>query len=1033
MALGSLAAAALAGENEPRTVALIVQLDGPPALQADGARTRAAQADAARRQEAVRTAARAAGLQVRERRSFSLTIDALAVTVPEDERDRLAALPGVAAVHPDRTLTASLATSVPLVGAPDVWKRPDAGGRPVTGSGIDVAVIDTGVDATHPSLDGGTVVGGHDFVNDDEDPMDDNGHGTHVAGIVAANGDVTGVAPGASIVAYKVLNRNGSGPTSDVIAGLEAAVDPANPHRAEVVNFSLGGAEPADGPLTSAAQAAADAGVVVVASAGNSGPAAQTVGAPGQAPGVLSVGASTSGLQQPVLRMLAPAPADLRTTRWEYSANAPLQERALDVIDIGGGKIEGHDVAGKAVLLDAPGPPLQQALEAERRGAVALLIPAAGGPVQRRLESGEDGRLDSLVAAIVNDDSVTALREALAAGPVQVGLSGHDATDEIAEFSSRGPTATFATKPDLVAPGVEIRSTVPASIHPPGVARLSGTSMAAPHVAGAAALLRQLHPDWPAAAIRSALAGASKSLAGPPLESGAGRLDIPAAADAAVVADTTALSFGLAGTEERVQRTQTLTLSNVAAEPADVHVHSDSPVSVSPAALTLAPGERRAVTVTLTAEAPVEDVQGRLDVDVSGSASDLRIPYALPVRALKVVVSPDPADDRTEAFIAAPADLASPPVVDVRGPDGIVTRVDRPARPRPLVAGHARGPRRGRLPRARGGRAFGAELTGATTFEVADPGASGDWHPPGRIRSAASSTSARDRAARVRARPQPSGGLGLDRRGDELAGAARDDRDRRRAGRARAGSGAPGRPLHGPDQHGDGADLPGPGAAQRRRRPHLDHVAGARPEAARSRGHRRRRAARRRDGRGPLRRQRRRGELGTRGGTVDERRRDRARRRRPLRRRRPRAVRRRRLHRRRAHAAAHRPVRRHALRPRDRQRPPARRQHRVRRARLDRRRSHVGKLLTPPQGGRIWSLSVVGRAAYVGTFEELWVGDRDGTRWRKLHGRCRACRSATCAPTRPARGCWSRRRRPACSPRPMERAPTSASACPRCR
>ena len=70
VALGSLAAAALAGENEPRTVALIVQLDGPPALQADGARTRAAQADASRRQEAVRTAARAAGLQVRERRSF---------------------------------------------------------------------------------------------------------------------------------------------------------------------------------------------------------------------------------------------------------------------------------------------------------------------------------------------------------------------------------------------------------------------------------------------------------------------------------------------------------------------------------------------------------------------------------------------------------------------------------------------------------------------------------------------------------------------------------------------------------------------------------------------------------------------------------------------------------------------------------------------------------------------------------------------------------------------------------------------------
>ena len=223
-----------------------MELEGPAALRADAARTRTAQAETARRQDAVRTAARDAGLQVRERHAFSLTLNALAVTVPEDQRERLAALPGVAAVHPDRTVTASVDVSVPLVGAPDLWEPPDS----VTGAGIDVAVIDTGVDATHPALDGGTVVGGHDFVNNDDDPMDDNGHGTHVAGIVAANGELTGVAPGASIVAYKVLNRNGSGPTATVLAGLEAAVDPANPHRAEVVNFSLGAPEAADGPLT---------------------------------------------------------------------------------------------------------------------------------------------------------------------------------------------------------------------------------------------------------------------------------------------------------------------------------------------------------------------------------------------------------------------------------------------------------------------------------------------------------------------------------------------------------------------------------------------------------------------------------------------------------------------------------------------------------------------------------------------------------------------------------------------------------------
>ena len=123
------------------------------------------------------------------------------------------------------------------------------------------------------------------------------------------------------------------------------------------------------------------------------------------------------------------------------------------------------------------------------------------------------------------------------------------------------------------------------------------------------------------------------SIADPPLLSGAGRLDIPAAADAAVVADTTALSFGLAGTEEQVRRTKTLTLENVSTEPSDVRVKAASPVAVSPSVLRLAPGERRAVTVTLAVDAPAEDVQGWVDLDVGGRSSDLRVPYALPVRA----------------------------------------------------------------------------------------------------------------------------------------------------------------------------------------------------------------------------------------------------------------------------------------------------------------------------------------------------------------------------------------------------------------
>src|SRR5690606_39309916 len=120
---------------------------------------------------------------------------------------------------PDRTVTVALHDSVPLVGAPGVWDPPH-GGAGSTGAGVTVAVLDTGIDYTHPDLGGGfgpghKVVGGYDVVNDDPDPMDDHGHGTHVAGIVAAGGQLRGVAPAATLPAYKVLASSGHAPATD--------------------------------------------------------------------------------------------------------------------------------------------------------------------------------------------------------------------------------------------------------------------------------------------------------------------------------------------------------------------------------------------------------------------------------------------------------------------------------------------------------------------------------------------------------------------------------------------------------------------------------------------------------------------------------------------------------------------------------------------------------------------------------------------------------------------------------------------------
>ena len=206
-------------------------------------------------------------------------------------------------VYPDVTVSTTEFDSITQVGADQVWIRTDPYGRLVTGFGVVVAIIDTGVDYTHPDLGGALgptykVIGGYDFYNDDTDPMDDNGHGTHVAGVIAANGVMKGVAPGASILAYKVLGYDGSGPMSSVIAAIELATDPNSDgntvDHADVISMSLGGPGDPDDPVCVAIRNAVAAGVVVVVAAGNDGPSLGTVASPGVSPDAVTVGAIDS-------------------------------------------------------------------------------------------------------------------------------------------------------------------------------------------------------------------------------------------------------------------------------------------------------------------------------------------------------------------------------------------------------------------------------------------------------------------------------------------------------------------------------------------------------------------------------------------------------------------------------------------------------------------------------------------------------------------------------------------------------------------
>jgi serine protease AprX len=178
--------------------------------------------------------------------------------------------------------------SASLIGAPEVWT---AG---VRGHGVKIGIVDTGIDPDHPDF-AGRIVAGANFVLTGTSYHDDNGHGTHVAGIAAGDGSVQGgkyrgIAPEASLYVAKVLDAAGSGMMSWVMAGVEWAVEQG----VQVINLSLGGSGPCDGTdaLSETCDAAVAAGVVVCVAAGNLGPDAMTVGTPGCARQVITIGAS---------------------------------------------------------------------------------------------------------------------------------------------------------------------------------------------------------------------------------------------------------------------------------------------------------------------------------------------------------------------------------------------------------------------------------------------------------------------------------------------------------------------------------------------------------------------------------------------------------------------------------------------------------------------------------------------------------------------------------------------------------------------
>jgi subtilisin family serine protease len=477
------------------------------------------------------------------------------VDVPPASLDAIGRLPYVRAVYPDRSVTAYATGGVRTAAAAiDAAARVNAGSLPTRGEGMRIGVIDTGIDYTHPALGGAfgpghKVAGGWDFVNNDADPKDDAGHGTHVAGIIAADSaEISGVAPAATLFAYKVLNAQGTGVQSDVIAAIERSIDPnqdGNPaDHLDVINMSLGGPGNADDLVSRAADRAMAAGVIVVVAAGNAG-VPDSIGSPGTARTVITVGA-----------------------------------------------------------------------------------------------------LDSF--------------------------------DAVAFFSSRGPApGLLGFKPDVIAPGTAIPSTYLGGL----VVDLNGTSMAAPHVSGAAALLRKLHPAWTPAEIKSALVTTAAPLSDAVLARAAGRIDAARADAATTFIDGAGISFGLSSAKSGTfEAMRTVAVTNRAADArtfnvVPTHVPAGATLTATPATLQLAPGESKSVELRFVLDAatagfPADPFLGG-DIEFRGTAS-----FALPwfvARAARITVAYD--QPAVGVLALSPDSVMQPYIYDV-GKAEIFTRPD---------------------------------------------------------------------------------------------------------------------------------------------------------------------------------------------------------------------------------------------------------------------------------------------------------------------------------------------------------------------
>lgn len=565
--------------------------------------------------------------------NYTETINAIAALVPREKIKFIEENPNIEAIYPDVEAELERSYLTKTIHSDEVNKLKDSLGNLITGKNIVIGVVDTGVDYTHSELGGAKfpnskVIGGYDFADNDPDPMDEEGHGTHVAGIIA--GSKKGIAPDAKLRVYKVFTKTDSSTsTSLIIKGIDAAVK----DKVDIINISIGTV----GGLASGSDAqsvsvnnAITAGVIVVAAAGNKGVRSSGIEYPMSSPSsvenAISVGASDDG-QTPVLSF------NTQEIYGQYPSESPLfPEGTFELVYCGIGEksnFAGKDLKGKIALIERGKIYFgDKDLNAKDAGAIGVIVynNVSGMPKIQLLSQNNPSRIDFIPFIFISYSDGMMLRSS---SVKKISITHKYGLGLISDFTSSGPTADFYLKPDLLAPGTNIESTYLNN----GYYRLSGTSMASPAVAGACALIKQAKPNLLPLEIKALLMNTADILINPitqkpfpPYIQGAGRINLMSSINSDILSKTTSLIFGN-GTKEKSFYISIKSFSNMNRNLSITVLFSssDSLIVNSPSSVFIPAGKEGGFSITLKAEDAVIESYGY--IYLKDSNINLHIPF----------------------------------------------------------------------------------------------------------------------------------------------------------------------------------------------------------------------------------------------------------------------------------------------------------------------------------------------------------------------------------------------------------------------